>query len=190
MPILPAETCLYPSDVLGETDQTNSDARWWVIHTRPRAEKSLARKLLARRLRFYLPIWRQSRRSQGRLLQSHLPLFPGYVFLHADPEDRGYVLSTRMVANFLPVADQGELIEDLQRVHRLLSAGLPVEHMAALPPGAPVEVVNGILQGLTGTVVRSGRQAGVCIQVRLIGQGVLVELDPHMLRPAKQLIAV
>jgi hypothetical protein len=95
-----------------------------------------------------------------------------------------------MVANFLPVPDQGELAEDLQRVHRVLSAGLPVEHQAALPPGTPVEVVDGVLQGLTGSVVRYGRQAGVYIQVRLIGQGVLVELDPRLLRPAEQLVAV
>ena len=82
------------------------------------------------------------------------------------------------------------LTEDLQRVHRILSTGLPVEHQAALPPGTPVEVVDGVLRGLTGTVVRSGRRAGVYIQVRLIGQGVLVELDPRLLRPAEQLVAI
>ena len=141
-------------------------------------------------LGFYLPTRRQSWRSNGRWFESHLPLFPGYVFLHARPEDRGNVLSTGMVANFLSVPDQDELTEDLQRIHRILSAGLPVEHQAALPPGTSVEVVDGVLQGLTGTVVRSGRQAGVYIQVRLIGQGVLVELDSRLLRPAEQLIAV
>jgi hypothetical protein len=30
----------------------------------------------------------------------------------------------------------------------------------------------------------------VFIQVRLIGQGVLVELDPRLLRPAEHLVAV
>src|SRR5207248_10135983 len=190
MPLLPPETTLYPSDLLARPADPGAEARWWVIHTRPRAEKNLARKLLAHRLGFFLPTRHQTWRSNGRLFGSHLPLFPGYVFLHARPEDRGYVLSTRMVANFLPVPDQDELTEDLQRVHRILSAGLPVEHQLALPPGTPVEVVDGVLQGLTGTVVRSGRRTGVYIQVRLIGQGVLVELDPRLLRPAEQLVAI
>jgi len=150
----------------------------------------LARKLRATGLGFYLPTRRQSWRSDGRRFDSHLPLFPGYVFLHARAEDRGNVLSTRLVANFLSVPDQDELTEDLRRVHRILSAGLPVEHQAALPPGTPVEVIDGILQGLTGTVVRSGRQAAVYIQVHLIGQGVLVELDHRLLRQAEQLVAV
>jgi len=190
MPLLPPETTLFPSNLLDDPAGLDSDARWWVIHTRPRAEKSLVRKLLANGVGFYLPTRRQSWRSNGRGFESHLPLFPGYVFLHARPEDRGTVLSTGMVANFLSVPDQDELTADLQRVHRILSAGLPLEHRAALPPGTPVEVADGVLQGLTGTVVRSGRQAGVYIQVHMIGQGVLVELDSRLLRPAEQLIAV
>ena len=125
MPLLPPETTLYPSDLLARPADPGAEARWWVIHTRPRAEKNLARKLLAHRLGFFLPTRHQTWRSNGRLFGSHLPLFPGYVFLHARPEDRGYVLSTRMVANFLPVPDQDELTEDLQRVHRILSGLRP-----------------------------------------------------------------
>ena len=190
MPLLPPETTLFPADLLDRTADSDSSARWWVIHTRPRAEKSLARKLLSLGLAFYLPTRDQSWHSNGRRFASHLPLFPGYVFLHARPEDRGNVLSTKLVANFLSVSAQDELTEDLQRVGRILSAGLPVEHRAALPPGTPVEVTDGVLEGLTGTVVRYGRQAGIFIQVRMIGQGVLVELDPRLLRPVDQLIAV
>jgi transcription antitermination factor NusG len=190
MPLLPPETTLFPSDLLERPGNPDSSARWWVIHTRPRAEKGLARKLLALGLAFYLPTRDQSWYSNGRGFVSHLPLFPGYIFFHGRPEDRGNVLSTRLVANFLPVPAQDELTEDLQRVCRILSAGLPVEHRAALPPGTPVVVVDGVLEGLTGTVVRYGRQAGVFIQVRMIGQGVLVELDARLLRPVDQLIAV
>lgn len=190
MPLLPPETNLFPLDLLHRPPDPDSDARWWVIHTRPRAEKSLARKLLAMELGFYLPTRQQSWRSKGRRFESHLPLFPGYLFLHAKPEERGNVLGTRMVANFLSVPDQDGLTEDLQQIHRVLAAGLPVEPQTALSPGTPVEVVDGVLQGLTGTVVRTGRQAGVCIQVHLIGQGVLLELDHSLLRQTEPLIAV
>jgi transcriptional antiterminator RfaH len=190
MPLLPPETTLFPPDLLDRPADPGAESRWWVIHTRPRAEKGLARKLVGKGLGFYLPTRYQSWRSNGRWFESHLPLFPGYVFLHARPEDWVDVVSTGMVANVLPVPYQDELTEDLQRVHRVLSAGLPVEHQAALPPGTPVEIVAGVLQGLTGTVARNGRRAGVYIQVRLIGQGVLVELDPRLLRPAGELIAV
>lgn len=190
MPLLAPETTLFPSDILDRAAELDSGARWWVIHTRPRAEKSLARKLLTLELAFYLPTRYQSWLSKGRWFKSYLPLFPGYVFLHARPNDRATVLATGAVANFLPVPDQRGLVEDLRRIHRVVAAGLPVEHQAAPPPGTAVEVIDGVLQGMTGTVVRSGRQAAVYIQVRLIGQGVLVELDPCQLRRGEQSIAV
>jgi hypothetical protein len=57
MPLLSLETSLYPSDVLaGEAPLPAVGNRWWVLHTRPRAEKSLARKLLARGTGFFLPL--------------------------------------------------------------------------------------------------------------------------------------
>src|SRR5438093_24875 len=147
MPLLPPETTLFPPELLDRPADPDSEDRWWVIHTRPRAEKSLARKLVRMGLGFYLPTRHQSWCSNGRWFESHLPLFPGYVFLYARPEDRGTVLSTGMVANFLSVTGQDELTDDLQRVHRLLSAGLPVEHQAALTPGTPVVVIDGVLRG-------------------------------------------
>jgi transcription antitermination factor NusG len=190
MPLLAPETALFPSDILDRAAEPGSGARWWVIHTRPRAEKSLARKLLTLDLGFYLPTRCQSWLSNGRWFKSYLPLFPGYVFLHARPEDRATVLATGTVANFLPVPDQHGLIEDLRRIHSVVAAGLPLEHQSAPPPGTAVEVIDGVLQGLTGTVVRSGRNAALYIQVRLIGQGVLVELDPCRLRQGEQSIAI
>ncbi len=190
MPLLPPETTLFPAHLLEDAADLDPTARWWLLHTRPRAEKSLARKLLGLGLGFYLPTRHQRWRSNGRWFESHLPLFPGYVFLHARPEDRCDVLTTGLIANLLPVHDQDELADDLRRVHRVLAAGVPLETQQAFPPGTPVEVIDGALQGLTGTVVKSGRQAAVYIQVRLIGQGVLVELGSRMLRPIEQAIAV
>jgi transcription antitermination factor NusG len=190
MPLLPPETTLFPPDLLDRSSDPESSSCWWVIHTRPRAEKSLVRKLLGMGLGFYLPTRRNTWRANGRWYDSHLPLFPGYVFVHARPDQKWLVLSTGMVANILSVPDQDELADDLQRVNRILSAGLPFEHQAALRPGTPVEVMDGILQGLTGTVVRSGRQAAVYIQVHMIGQGVLVELDSRFLRQTEPVVAV
>src|SRR5687768_3988918 len=126
MPLLPAEPTLYPADLLS-TDTTDPccDAVWWVVHTRPRSEKSLARKLASAGIGFYLPTRLQRWRSKGRGFESYLPLFPGYVFVHAKPADRTAILSTGMVANLLRVVEQDELEDDLRRIHRVLSLGLP-----------------------------------------------------------------
>ena len=58
MPLLPLEPFLFPDDLLsGELGQgpVEGPGCWWVLHTRPRAEKSLARSLLRRNHPFFLP---------------------------------------------------------------------------------------------------------------------------------------
>ena len=109
MPLLPLETYLAPEDLLDRpVGELSARGQWWVLHTRPRAEKALARKFLGRGLAFYLPLHQRQWRTRGRLFSSHLPLFPGYVFLHGDAHARLHALETNIVVRCLPVADQTE----------------------------------------------------------------------------------
>src|SRR5947209_5995875 len=122
MPLLALEPFLHPADLL---DQPPADdlGRWWVLHTRPRAEKTLARRLHGREVRHFLPLYERHWKNNGRAYRSYLPLFPGYVFLHGDQATRVQALETNLVAQVLPVDDQQRLFGDLQRVHRLLTTG-------------------------------------------------------------------
>ena len=58
MPILSAEPALYPDDLFHAEPSAPTEKRWWVIHTRPRQEKSLARHLRSRKSSFFLPLRR------------------------------------------------------------------------------------------------------------------------------------
>jgi transcriptional antiterminator RfaH len=184
MPLLPLEPFLYPQDLLtGPPPAAGGEARWWVLHTRPRAEKSLARRFLDRQVPFFLPLYKRQWRSRGRLLASHVPLFPGYVFLHGEGRERLQALETNLVAQVLPVADQGELHADLARVHSLMATGAPLTPEERLTPGTRVQIVRGSFAGLEGTVLREGRQVRLVVEVRFLHQGVSVELEPWVLEP-------
>jgi transcriptional antiterminator RfaH len=182
MPLLPPEPCLVPEDLF---DRAPADGagRWWVAHTRPRAEKSLARKLPGAGVPFYLPLYEHRRRSAGRTLTSFLPLFPGYVFLVADPDGYAAVMRTDLAVRLLPVEDQSRLADDLRRVHLLITSGEPLNPEVGWEPGLPVEVVGGPLAGLTGTVIRRGPRARIVVEVQLLRQGVSVEVEAWMIRP-------
>src|SRR5262249_46435054 len=56
MPLTPSEPFLFPDDLLAGPPAPEPDRRWWALHTRPRAEKALARKFLAQGLSFFLPL--------------------------------------------------------------------------------------------------------------------------------------
>ena len=184
MPLLPPEPFLYPENLLEDGSGEGSGAgTWWVLHTRPRAEKALARKFLGSRLDFFLPLAKKEWRNRGRLFTSHLPLFPGYVFLRGDGQARLRALETNQVAHVLPVPDPARLRADLARVYHVMLADLLMTPEDRLQPGTPVVVVGGPLTGLEGKVLRRGKELRFFIEVHLLQRGVSVEVESWMIRP-------
>src|SRR4051794_33583905 len=98
MPVLPLETFLYPDHLLAAPPTQTAEDRWWVLHTRPRAEKQVARRLLDRRQAFFLPLSHKRRwLNQSSKFESHLPMFPSYLFLHGNHDARLLALSTNLI---------------------------------------------------------------------------------------------
>jgi transcriptional antiterminator RfaH len=182
MPILPLEPYLYPDDLFSNpAPPVGGPHSWWVLHTRPRAEKSLSRNCLGQRIPFFLPLCERHSRSRGRTLTAHIPLFPGYVFLLANEEARVEALTTNLVVNCLRVADQSELHGDLANVYRLMKAGMPVAPEERLLPGTTVQIVAGPLAGLQGKVVKKGKQFRFVVEVHFLQQGARVDIEGWML---------
>jgi hypothetical protein len=186
MPILPPEPFVFPDHLFaGPARGPGEGQRWLVLHTRPRAEKALARRFLARSLPFFLPLSQRRWRCRGRLLSSHLPLFPGYIFLLGDEDARVTALQTNLVAQCLRVEDQDQLHADLLRVHHLVTSGEPLVPEERLPPGTPVEIIDGPLKGLEGKVLRQGKRLKFFVEVDFLQRGASVEIDGWMIRPLR-----
>ena len=182
MPILEKEPDVFPEHLL-DMEKPCNGARWWVAHTKPRQEKSLARQLLAKRVSFYLPQMAKTNVIRGRNVESHVPIFNGYVFVHGSEEQRYESLTTKRVAQVLPVDDQYGLHADLQRVRTLTASGLPLFPEERLGPGARVRITSGPLMGLEGEVVSSKGRHRFLVAVNFIQQGVSVEIDADALEP-------
>jgi transcriptional antiterminator RfaH len=187
MPLLPLEPFLSPENLLDLDEVVNRDgvdaARWWVLHTRPRSEKALARKFFDRGVPFFLPLYQRQWRTKGRLHRAFMPLFPGYLFLRGESAQRLAAFETNLVANVLPVADQERLRADLARVHRLIISDAPLTPEQSLQPGTLVEIIKGPLIGLEGRVLRRGKQLKLLVEVQMLQRGVSVEIESWMIQP-------
>jgi transcriptional antiterminator RfaH len=180
--LLSLEPNHYPQDLFTEPVAEAVEGRLWrVLHTKPRQEKSLARQLFRARVPFYLPLSKRRCLVRGRTLHSYVPLFPGYVFLQADRDERVAALATQRVVRCLEVPDQEGLWRDLSQVERLLASGLPVTPEGRLIPGTPVEITGGPLAGLQGIIVREASGGRFIVQVDFIQQGASVLLDDFFL---------
>lgn len=187
MPILDAETNLFPSNLLDlpvaiETDSDEAP-RWWAFYTRSRQEKSLARELIERNVPFYLPLVPRRLLIRGRGVHSFVPLFTGYVFVFGSNTDRVSALRTNRVAHVLPVKDGEQLRNDLLKVRRLIELNMPLTVEARIVPGSWVRVRSGPMAGMEGRVIRRKRGTRLVVDVTMLQQSVSVEFDDFLLDP-------
>lgn len=184
MPRLQLETFVQPDDLLLEPGrELKASSHWWVMHTRPRGEKSLARRLCELEMNFFLPLYQHRNLKRGRVQTSYLPLFPGYLFVSGTEEDRILTLKTNLVVQCLHVADQVQLHQDLHNVYRLMNSGDALSPESQLEPGKFVEILHGPLQGMEGRVIRRQNKVRFLVEVRLLQRGVSVEMESWMLSP-------
>jgi transcriptional antiterminator RfaH len=176
MPILQAEPDIYPTDLLTEAD-ADAAQPWWVLQTLSRQEKRLCRLLLKQQIPFYCPIAANRYRSPaGRIRTSHLPLFPNYVFLQGDEEQRYRSVTTGCVSRCLKVLDVAQLIAELQQIKRLADLGVPLNPEEQFPTGTPVRVKSGPMSGLEGRVLHRQGERRLLIAVNFIQRGASLEL--------------
>jgi transcriptional antiterminator RfaH len=180
MPVLPVEPNIFPAELFEEAE-VEDERWWWVLHTKPRQEKALARELVRARVPFYLPLIERKNLVRGHLLSSYVPLFTSYLFVRATGAERIAALSTRRTVRSLQVRDQELLRADLLQVHRLITSGLPITPEQQLYPGVTVEVRTGSLAGLKGKIIREASGGRFVVQVDFIQQGASVTLDDYLL---------
>mgnify|MGYP001246345528 CR=1 FL=1 len=183
MPILDAETSIYPNNLFSAADVDPSDRRWIASYTKSRQEKALARHLVGMRIPFYLPLVRKNNLIRGRRVQSLIPLFGGYVFLFGNETERVKSLMTNRISKMIEVDDQRLLSHDLRQIERLIHSDAPLTVESQLGPGRRVRIKNGSMMGLEGTVVSRRGETRLLVAVSFLHQGVSVEIDDFVLEP-------
>jgi len=188
VPILLEEPSLFPPSLLDEPDAwLNGLASpwpprsWWVLYTKARQEKSIARDLLGHEIPFYLPLVKKTIVCRRRRFVSQIPLFAGYVFLYASEEERVRSLATNRISRVLTVDDPDRLRRELGQLRQLIASGAPLTMESRLVPGQRVRVRRGPLAGLEGTVLVRRGQTRLLVAVNFLQQGASVEIDDFSL---------
>jgi transcriptional antiterminator RfaH len=182
MPILAEETSLYPESLLDQVDE-DSTRDWWVLYTKARQEKALARQLISFEVPFYLPLVSKENYFRGHRVHSYLPLFAGYVFLFANDAERVRSLTTNRISYMLYVSDPWQLRQDLLQISQLIASDAPLTVEKRLQPGQRVRVRNGPLVGMEGTLVTRRGRSKLLVLINFLGQGASVEINDFQLEP-------
>jgi transcriptional antiterminator RfaH len=181
VPILKEEPNLFPETLLENGIQEASDRRWWVIYTKARQEKSLARELLAFKIPFYLPLIKKTSIVNRRKRMSFVPLFSGYIFLFSNEAERIKSMTTNRISRILTVNDPHQLVYDLEQLRRLIASNAPLTVEQKLAAGDRVRVKQGALMGLEGTVLVRRGVTRLLVRVNFLQQGASVEVEDYIL---------
>ena len=156
MPILPYESDIYPDTLL---DSPPTDARWWAAYTLARREKVFMERLRKFNVPFYGPLIKRTTRSpSGRVGTAFVPLFPGYVFLCGNEEQRAEAFKTKCVVRIIEAPDKAELLFDLRQIQQLIASDAPLTPEARLSKGMKVRIRSGPLSGIEGEVIKRRRK--------------------------------
>jgi len=183
MPILSEEPSLYPEALLDQTVLEPSDRQWWVLYTKARQEKAIARDLLAFQVPFFLPLVKKTSVIRGRSVASHSPLFAGYVFMYGSEEERIRSLTTNRISRILTPDDPNGLLYDLRQLRRLITSNAPLTVESRLGPGNRVRVRHGPFAGLEGTVLTRRGETRLLVSINFLQQGASVEIEDYLLEP-------
>lgn len=150
---------------------------WYVLRTRSRQEKILANGLQARGVGHYLPMVTCTKMYGGRKAKVEVPLFPGYLFVHGEPDDAFAADRSGRVAQIISVTDQRRLDRELHSIYLALEVNATLDPYPYLATGVRVEVTDGPLRGVRGVVADRTRPTRLILQIEMLGQAVAVEID-------------
>lgn len=158
----------------------SDDARlgWYAVWTRSRAEKSVRDQLTGKGIEVFLPTVIQWSRWKDRRKQVEWPLFPGYCFVKMDPRSKLPVISCDGVVHIVSVDGWAAEIpeQEVEAIRTLVSSTLALDPCPFLDEGDPVRVVAGPLTGVTGRLLRKGKDARLVVSIELIGRAVSVQV--------------
>lgn len=160
--------------------------RWHVLHTRARCEKAVARSLVAARVEHYLPLRRRVAYHGSRKRVVEEPIFASYVFLRGPAEAAYFAVSTKRVANVLPIPNQPRFERELRQLRLALEHGADLHPTAYLAVGQRARVIAGPFRGLEGLIEDRRNADRLLLQVAALGQATSLEIDVDLLEPADE----
>ena len=153
--------------------------RWYVIHTKPRAEKKLAQHLARIGCFWHMPSKTVVRKVQRRKVKRVLPLFPGYVFARMNAECRLEVLRTNHVVRTILIPRPRETIHQLRQLRHGVSGAADSRVLSrTFHEGDRVRVTTGPMRGTEGYVKRDGGRLLLYLNVEILGSSVEVAISP------------
>jgi transcriptional antiterminator RfaH len=174
-----------PSQELKIVKNDSSEAKWYALYTRPRAEKLVYSRLVEEGIETFLPLQKTYRMWSDRKKLVEKPLLTSYIFVKTTRKRFPVVYKTIGVVKFVSFEGQPVSIpqKQIDNLRLLINSDTEIEVTSEkFEQGDNVEVINGALIGLTGELIRIGSKNRVVVRIDRLDQNLILKIPKSFLR--------
>jgi len=160
--------------------------QWYALQTRSRHEKVVAEELWQKKIECFLPLVERKSQWKDRKKLVQFPVFPGYLFVHADiRKNRLDILEVRSVVRLVGFANKPEPIPEhqIQAVREMVFNQMEIDPYPYISAGRRMRIVRGPLRGLEGILIEKTKRFSFVISIDLIQQSVACQIDASDVEP-------
>lgn len=161
---------------------TENIPKWYAVHTRSRFEQKVHDAIIGKSIEAFLPKIQVLSRRKDRRKMIHIPLLPGYVFVHfaMDPYAYWDVIKTAGVVRMVSFKGEPAPANDAEIASLMILNGTDrtVHNRSYMKAGDRVMIMEGPLKGLVGFYLRhKGQSDKVVISIELLQRSLAVEME-------------
>lgn len=143
---------------------------WYVLYTKPRAEKKAAGALESLGIECYCPTTVQVRQWSDRKKKVDVPLFASHVFVKLEEKNRNGVFRASHVVRYLFWLGKPAVVKnsEIEAIKNWLNDESAVVEVVPYKPGDKLTVLGGPFKNQTGTV-RDANKKEVAVVLESLG---------------------
>lgn len=162
-----------------------SHSSWLAVFTNSRHEKKVAEHCQYRGIERFLPVYASRRLWKNRQTVSlEIPLFPCYLFVRVQPQQRSAVLGIPGVISIVGRPQSPSAVPD--QYITMLRTGVALQCILPHPQtaiGDRVRIISGPLAGIEGILARVKSDLRVVVSIELIRQSIAIEVSRYEIEP-------
>lgn len=156
------------------------ERKWYVVTTRPRAEKKVSADLTKMGIDHFLPLQKQLRIWKDRKKWIEMPLFNSYVFVFIEHKFRSDVFQVPGIIKYVTIKGvPGSLSSDeVERIRRICNYEQEIfVSEETVNVGDAVEVIAGPLKGIKGRLTEKENGSFFSIIIENLGYTASFKID-------------
>jgi transcription antitermination factor NusG len=182
--------------------QKTNKTHWYLLYTKPRAEKKAALELQKKGYEVFLPLQKTLKVWSDRKKWVEEPLFNSYIFIETELEPNYYtILNAPGIVKFISFQSHPAIVDprDIQLVKLLLGSqgelittnslgGDGYDEAVKSRPwvkGESVTIIAGPLIGTTGTLIATRSGNKMLIELQSIQQNILITIPQNFISKEK-----